>query len=54
LKPTDFLIKENLKQRIEDEGRTYAWVAREKAVCPETQVAAHEAQMMERVSKKNG
>jgi len=56
LKPTDFLTKENLKQWIEDEGRTYAWVAREKAGCPETQVAA-QAQMMglkSRVSKKMG
>lgn len=56
LKPMDFLTKENLKQWIEDEGRTYAWVAREKAGCPETQVAA-QAQMMglkSRVSKKMG
>ena len=56
LKATDFLTKENLKQWIEDEGRTYAWVAREKAGCPETQVAA-QAQMMglkSRVSKKMG
>ena len=56
LSPSDFLTKENLKQWIEDEGRTYAWVAREKAGCPETQVAAT-AQMMglkSRISKKIG
>ena len=56
LQPSHFLTKENLKQWIEDEGRTYAWVAREKAGCPETQVAA-QAQMMglkSRVSKKMG
>lgn len=56
LQPSHFLTKENLKQWIEDEGRTYAWVAREKAGCPETQVAAT-AQMMglkSRVSKKMG
>jgi 2-succinyl-5-enolpyruvyl-6-hydroxy-3-cyclohexene-1-carboxylate synthase len=39
------LTKENLKQWIEVEGHTYAWVAREKAGCPDTQVAAT-AQMM--------
>jgi len=56
LEPSHFLTKENLKQWIEDEGRTYAWVAREKAGCPETQVAAT-AQMMglkSRISKKIG
>ena len=41
----DILTKENLKSWIEDEGRTYAWVAREKAGCADTQVAAT-AQMM--------
>lgn len=45
LSPSHFLTKENLKQWIEDEGHTYAWVAREKAGCPETQVSAT-AQMM--------
>ena len=56
LSPSDFLTKDNLKQWIEHEGRTYAWVAREKAGCPETQVAAT-AQMMglkSRISKKIG
>ena len=56
LQPSHFLTKENLKQWIEDEGRTYAWVAREKAGCPETQVAA-QAQMMglkSKISKKMG
>jgi CO dehydrogenase/acetyl-CoA synthase alpha subunit len=56
LSPADFLTKENLRQWIEEEGKTYAWVAREKAGCPETQVAA-QAQMMglkSRISKKLG
>lgn len=56
LQPSHFLTKENLKQWIEDEGQTYAWVAREKAGCPETQVSAT-AQMMgikSRISKKIG
>ena len=56
LSPSDFLTKENLRQWIEEEGKTYAWVAREKAGCPETQVAA-QAQMMglkSRISKKIG
>ena len=34
------LTKENLKKWLEDEERTYSWVAREKAGCPDTQVAA--------------
>lgn len=56
LEPSHFLTKENLKQWIEKEGRTYAWVAREKAGCAETQVAAT-AQMMgikSAISKKRG
>jgi|Laugrespbdmm15sn_2_1035079.scaffolds.fasta_scaffold01326_3 hypothetical protein len=56
LSPSDFLTKENLRLWIEQEGKTYAWVAREKAGCPETQVAA-QAQMMglkSRISKKLG
>jgi len=56
LSPSHFLTKENLRQWIEEEGKTYAWVAREKAGCPETQVAA-QAQMMglkSRISKKVG
>jgi len=50
------LTKENLKQWIEVEGRTYAWVAREKAGCPDTQVSAT-AQMLgikSKISKKRG
>lgn len=50
------LTKENLKQWVETDGRTYAWVAREKAGCPETQVAAT-AQMMgikSKISKRRG
>jgi len=56
LQPSYFLTRENLKQWIEIEGKTYAWVAREKAGCPETQVAA-QAQMMglkSRISKTKG
>jgi hypothetical protein len=45
LQLSQILTKENLKQWIEIEGHTYAWVAREKAGCPDTQVAAT-AQMM--------
>jgi hypothetical protein len=56
LQPSHFLTKENLTKWIEEEGQTYAWVAREKAGCPETQVSAT-AQMMgikSRISKKIG
>jgi hypothetical protein len=42
---SQILTRENLKQWIEVEGKTYAWVAREKAGCPDAQVAAT-AQMM--------
>jgi hypothetical protein len=45
LQLSQILTKENLKQWIEVDGHTYAWVAREKAGCPDTQVAAT-AQMM--------
>jgi 2-succinyl-5-enolpyruvyl-6-hydroxy-3-cyclohexene-1-carboxylate synthase len=40
LQLSQILTKDNLKQWIEAEGHTYAWVAREKAGCPDTQVAA--------------
>jgi hypothetical protein len=53
LDPSHFL---NLKQWIEVEGHTYAWVAREKSGCHESQVAAT-AKMMgikSRISKKLG
>jgi hypothetical protein len=56
LNPSNFLTKENLTKWIEEEGQTYAWVAREKAGCNETQVSAT-AQMMgikSRISKKIG
>jgi hypothetical protein len=54
--PSHFLTKENLKQWIEDDGQTYAWVAREKAGCPETQVSAtaHMMGIKSRISKKMG
>jgi hypothetical protein len=54
LQLSQILTKENLKQWIEVDGHTYAWVAREKAGCPDTQVAAT-AQMMgikSKISKK--
>lgn len=50
------LTKENIKKWVEEEGQSYAWVAREKAGCPDTQVAAT-AQMMgirSKVTKKRG
>jgi len=50
------LTRENLKQWVEEEGQSYAWVAREKAGCPQEQVAAT-AQMMgikSKVTKKRG
>ena len=53
---SDVLTSANLKKWIEEEGHTYAWVAREKSGCPETQVAAT-AQMMgvkSKISKKRG
>ena len=56
LQPSNFLTKENLTKWIVEDGKTYAWVAREKAGCPEAQVSAT-AQMMgikSRISKKIG
>lgn len=56
LSVSDILTKENLKQWVEEEGKTYAWVAREKAGCPEAQVAAT-AQMMgirSKISRRRG
>ncbi len=56
IKIHEVLTKENLKQWIEEEGKTYAWVAREKAGCPSSQVAAT-AQMMgiqSKITKKRG
>ena len=56
LDPSKVLTKDNLKQWIEVEGHTYAWVAREKAGCSDTQVSAT-AQMLgikSKISKKRG
>lgn len=53
---SSILTRENLKQWVEEEGKTYAWVAREKAGCAETQVAAT-AQMMgikSKITKRRG
>ena len=38
--PKSLLTKENLKQWVEQEGNTYAWVAREKVGVPESEVSA--------------
>ena len=38
--PESILTKENLTKWILEEGNSYAWVAREKAGCPETTVSA--------------
>lgn len=54
--PSDVLTRDNLRQWLEVESQTYAWIAREKAGCPETQVAAT-AKMMglkSNISKKIG
>ena len=56
LEPSHFLTKDNLRQWIEVDGHTYAWVAREKSGCPEAQVSAT-AQMMgikSKISQKKG
>jgi hypothetical protein len=36
----DLLTKENLKKWIEDEGRTYSYIAREHVGCKDTEVSA--------------
>lgn len=50
------LTKENLKKWIDEEGNTYAWVAREKAGCPEEEVStiAKSFGILSRASKKRG
>jgi hypothetical protein len=50
------LTKENLKKWIEEEGNTYAWVAREKAGCSEEEVSAIAKSfgILSRASKKRG
>jgi len=50
------LTRENLKTWIEDEGKTYAWVAREMVGCAETQVSmiAKAYGIQSRISKKKG
>jgi len=53
---SDVLTRDNLNQWLELDGQTYAWIAREKAGCPETQVSAT-AKMMglkSNISKKIG
>jgi hypothetical protein len=53
---SDVLTRDNLNQWLEVDGQTYAWIAREKAGCPETQVSAT-AKMMglkSNISKKIG
>lgn len=40
IKPKDLLTKENLKKWIEDEGRTYSYIAREHVGCKDTEVSA--------------
>ena len=50
------LTKENLKKWIEEEGNTYAWVAREKVGCPEADVSALAKSygITSKISKKRG
>jgi hypothetical protein len=50
------LTKENLKKWVEEEGNTYAWVAREKAGVPETEVAAIAKShgIVSKISKRRG
>lgn len=40
IKPQDLLTKENLKKWIEDENRTYAYIAREYVGCKDIEVSA--------------
>jgi len=40
INPKDLLTKENLKKWIEDEGRTYSYIAREYVGCKDTEVSA--------------
>ena len=50
------LTKENLKKWVEDEGNTYAWVAREKAGVSESEVStlAKSYGIISKISKKRG
>ena len=52
----ELLTKENLKKWIEEEGNTYAWVAREKVGCPEADVSALAKSygITSKISKKRG
>lgn len=50
------MIRDNLKKWIEDEGNTFAWVAREMIGCPETLVStmAKNYGIQSNISKKRG
>lgn len=50
------LTKENLKMWVEDDGNTYAWVAREKAGCDESEVSAIAKTygIVSKISKRRG
>ena len=50
------LTKENLKKWVEEGGNTYAWVAREKAGVPESEVAAIAKShgIVSKISKRRG
>ena len=54
--PKTLLTKENLKKWVEDEGNTYAWVAREKVGVPESEVSslAKSWGISSKISKKRG
>ena len=53
---SSILTKENLMKWIDEEGNTYAWVAREKAGCSEEEVStiAKSFGILSRASKKRG
>lgn len=53
---SSILTKENLTKWIDEEGNTYAWVAREKAGCSEEEVStiAKSFGILSRASKKRG
>ena len=50
------LTKENLKKWVEEDGNTYAWVAREKAGCDESEVSAIAKTygIVSKISKRRG
>jgi len=53
---SSLMTRDNLKRWIEDEGRTFAWVAREMIGCPDTLVSnmAKNYGIQSRISKKRG